>query len=299
MKQSDFLDMLEIARAVPNFYKNKYPYNLGYHHSGEYKGYVCTNSDGITGNFSFDCWNLIKVVLSGWTPNIPIGSHVEIKDLVTGDIDGKTMMQKCTARSRNFSKLSIPGTYLYLESDPHSGIYIGDKIVDGKTVNVIECTKSSTWKANGVVYSYVDASGRRFNYKGGKQSLKWSEHGLLPWVEYTDIPEVKRYDSDKFKDDVCSILGVDSVAAAFLKTVTISTIWNKHNALVTPLERYFKALGYYQGEIEADLGKKPTFGPGMEKATKLYQKYYVGSTGRNIDGVLTKQAQTWKKLLLG
>ena len=286
MKQSDFLNMLETARAVPNFYKNKFPYNLGYHH--------------VDGRFSFDCWNLIKVVLSGWNPDIPVGSYIQPKDLVTGDIDGKTMMQRCTARSRNFSKLSVPGTYLYLESDPHSGVYIGDKIVDGKTVNVIECTKCSTWKSNGVVYSYVDASGRRFNYKGGKQSLKWSEHGLLTkWVEYSNIPEVKLYNIDKFREDVCSILGVDSTSAAFLKTVTISTLWNRNNALVTPLERYFKFLGYYKGEIEADLGKKPCFGNGMKEATKLYQKYYVGSTGKNVDGVITKQAQTWKKLLLG
>ena len=285
MKQSDFLNMLETARAVPNFYNNKFPYNLGYHHAD--------------GRFSGDCWNWIKVLLSGWNPNIPVGSYIKPKDLVTGDIDGKTLLQKCTARSRNFSKLSVPTTYLYLESSPHSGIYIGDKIVDGKTVNVIECTKNSVWKADGLVYSYVDASGRRFNYKGGKQSLTWSEHGLLPWVEYTDIPEVQKYDIEKFRADVRSILGVNTNADAFAKTVTISTLLNKHHALVTPLERYFRAMCYYGGEIEADLGLKPCYGKGCKEACMLYQKNQVGSTGKNVDGVITKKAQTWKKLLLG
>ena len=283
MKQSDFLNMLETARSVPNFYKNKFPYNLGYHHAD--------------GRYSFDCWNLIKVVLSGWSPSGVVGSYT--RPTVTGDIDGKTMMSKCTARSKNFSKLSIPGTYLYIQSNPHSGIYIGDKVVDGKTVNVIECTKNGTWKANGVVYSYVDANGRRFNYKGGKQSLAWSEHGLLPWVEYTDIPEVQKYDLEKFRADVRSILGVSTNADAFAKTVTISTLLNKHHALVTPLERYFRVLGYYGGAIEADEGKKPDFGRGMKEATILYQKYAVGSTGKNVDGVITKRAMTWQKLLLG
>ena len=285
MKHSEFLVILETARAVPNFYKNQYPFNLGYHHPD--------------GRFSFDCWNLIKVCLSGWTPDIPVGEYIHPSQLVTGDIDGLNLLKKCRARSKNFSKLCIKGTYLYLASDPHSGIYIGDKTVDGKTVNVIECTGCRAWKSNGVVYSYVDAAGRRFNYKGGKQSLAWSEHGLLPWVEYTDIPELKEYSLQDFRADIRSILGVNTNQEAFNKTITISTIWNKNNALVTPLERYMRTLGYYLGEVEADQGKKPIFGNGMKEAIKLYQLMVVGSTGRNIDGVLTKKAQTWKKLLLG
>ena len=283
MKQSDFLQALELALSLPNFYNNKPGYNLGYHWAD--------------GRYSYDCWNLIKVALTGKIGTNPVGTN--IAPSVTGDLTGLQILQKCTARSKNFSKLSIPGTYLYIQSNPHSGIYIGDKVVDGKNVNVIECTKNGTWKANGVVYSYVDANGRRFNYKGGKQSLAWSEHGLLSWVEYTDSPVVSKYDLEKFRADVRSILGVSTNADAFAKTVTISTLLNKHHALVTPLERYFRALGYYGGAIEADQGKKPDFGKGMKEATILYQKYAVGSTGKNVDGVLTKRAMTWKKLLLG
>ena len=37
----------------------------------------------------------------------------------------------------------------------------------------------------------------------------------------------------------------------------------------------------------------------MKEATKKYQLNVVGSTGKNVDGVLTAKAQTWKKLLLG
>lgn len=284
MKQQEFLKMLETARTVPNYYNNRFPKNLGYYDGTKY---------------SFDCWNLIKVVLSGWKPTGVVGSYIKPQDLVTGDVDGYTLLKKCKAQSKNFSKLSIPGTYLYLATSPHSGVYIGDKVVEGKTVNVIECTKNSGWKANGVVYSYVDANGRRFNYKGGKQSLAWTDHGLLPWVEYSDIPEPEKYDAEKFRADVRSILGVETNVAAFNKTITISTVWNSHNALVTPLERYFAGLGFYTGEIEANSGKKPCFGNGMKDATRLYQKYIVGSTGKDIDGVITKKAQTWKSLLLG
>jgi len=285
MKQAEFLAMLETARAVSNFYKSKFPYNLGYHHED--------------GSFSFDCWNLIKAILSGWNPNIPINEYIHTKQLVTGDVTGLQLLQKCTSRSRNFSKLCIPGTYLYLESDPHSGIYIGDKVVDGKTVNVIECTACKPWKVSGVVYSYVDAAGRRFNYKGGRQSLAWSEHGLLTlWVEYEDIPEIPKYNLEKFRADVRSILGVRTNEEAFNKTITISTTCNKHNALVTPLERYFKELGYYTGKIEADEGnKQPDFGSGMKEATKSFQRFVVGSTGKDVDGIISKRGYTWDTLL--
>ena len=291
MKQSEFIRMLITAHDVPNYYKNKFPYNLGYYDGSRY---------------SFDCWNLIKVVLSGWKPTGVKGSYIKPQQLVTGDIDGKAILNRCYSRSRDFSKLKQQGTYLYLESDPHSGIYVGDFTLGGKVYNVIECTKNKAFNADGVTYSYVDKDGSRRRYKGGVKSLTWSEYGLLPtaWLEYEStpapLPSDEVYTIEEFRTDVRNILGVQTDEAAFNKTITISTVWNKHNALVTPLERYFKALGYYNGEIEQDNGKKPDFGEGMKSATKLYQKYVVQPKSINdIDGVITKRAATWKKLLLG
>lgn len=170
MKQKAFLDMLRIAHEVPNCYSNSYPKNLGYYDGKKY---------------SFDCWNLIKVILSGWKPTGIKGSYIPTKQLVTGDVDGKTLLAKCSNRSRDFEKLSVPGTYLYLESDPHSGIYVGDTLINGKIYNVIEATKNGKF-GNGVIYTYVDKDGTRRKYKGSsKTSLKWSEHGLLTrYVEY-------------------------------------------------------------------------------------------------------------------
>lgn len=170
MKQKEFLDMLRIAHEVPNCYSNSFPKNLGYYDGKKY---------------SFDCWNLIKAILSGWKPTGIKGSYIPTKQLVTGDVDGKTLLAKCSNRSRNFEKLSVPGTYLYLESDPHSGIYVGDTLINGKIYNVIEATKNGKF-GNGVLYTYVDKDGTRRKYKGSsKTSLKWSEHGLLTrYVEY-------------------------------------------------------------------------------------------------------------------
>ena len=173
MLQQNFLNMLKLAQSTPNFYNNTPGKNLGYHWSN--------------GSFSFDCWNLIKVILAGWNGTNPVGTNVQPK--VTGDIDGLSMLQKCSNRSKDFSKLTIPGTYLYIHSSPHSGIYVGETIVKGKTYNVIECT--GAW-GGGVLYTYVDEKGYRYQYKGGKKNTyKWEEYGLLPWVQYTEIVQPK------------------------------------------------------------------------------------------------------------
>ena len=107
------------------------------------------------------------------------------------------------------------------------------------------------------------------------------------------------YSIEDFRQDVRIILGASTNQEAFDKTVTISNKWNRSHSLVTPLERYFTALGYYTGEIEADKGKTPIFGNGMRDATKCYQSKVVGSTGKSVDGEITKKQATWKKLLLG
>ena len=291
MKQSEFIKMLITAHDVPNCYNNRYPKNLGYYDGSKY---------------SWDCWNLIKTVLSGWKPTGVKGSYIKTSDLVTGDIDGKTILARCYSRSKDFSKLKQQGTYLYLASDPHSGIYVGDFTLGGKTYNVIECTKYSGFNANGVTYTYVDKDGSRRRYKGGAKCLSWSEYGLLPsaWLEYEDtpypLPHDEPYTIEEFRTDVQNILCANSLEDAFNKTIKISTSWNKHNALVTPLEQYFKALGYYFGEVEAMNGKQPWFAEGMEEATRLYQRNFVKPKNpKDIDGILDRKGATWRKLLLG
>jgi len=172
MNVNEFLKMLNTAHDVPNYYCNKYPKNLGYFDGKRY---------------SFDCWNLIKVVLSGWTPTGKPGYFV--KNLVTGDVDGKTLLASCTERSKDFSKLSVPGTYLYLSTNPHAGIFVGEFQKDGKIFNVIECTKGMYAGQDGVTYSFVDTDGTRRAWKGGNAKLKWTDYGLL--TKYVDYGNAK------------------------------------------------------------------------------------------------------------
>ena len=171
MKQADFINMLKVAHDVPDYYNAHWPYNLGYF-------------DGT--RYSFDCWNLIKVILAGWQPTGIIGSYTS--PTVTGDIDGATMLSKCYNRSKDFSKISVPGTYLYISNSPHSGVYVGEFERDGYYFNVVECT--AAWD-NKVQFTYVDENGGRYQYKGGpKNPYSWTDYGLLPWVEYEEVPTV-------------------------------------------------------------------------------------------------------------
>lgn len=172
---NEFLQTLRTAHDVPNYYCNKYPKNLGYFDGSKY---------------SFDCWNLVKVVLSGWHADKTPGYFVHADKLVTGDVDGATILKNCTEQSKDFSKLLIPGTYLYLATNPHAGVFVGEFAKDGKVYNVIECTKGMYAGQDGVTYSYVDYDGTRRAWKGGNAKLRWTDYGLLTkWVSYNDIPK--------------------------------------------------------------------------------------------------------------
>lgn len=78
-------------------------------------------------------------------------------------------------------------------------------------------------------------------------------------------------------------------------TVTVSRNSHKYHAVVTPLERRLKALGYYTGEVEADRGEPPCFGKGMEEAVNAYQKKVLDY--RSPDGEITARKKMWKSLL--
>jgi LysM repeat protein len=169
MQLLDFLDKLKLAHDVPNFYCNKPGKNLGYHWED--------------GRFSFDCWNLIKAILAGWDATNPVGTNVP--PTVTGDISGYQMLMQCTNRSKDFTRLKQPGAYLYLSTSPQAGVYVGDFEYENEIFNVVECT--GAWESK-VQYTYVDETGARFLYKGGPRNNRWTDYGLLPWVDYNEAP---------------------------------------------------------------------------------------------------------------
>ena len=172
MELQTFLSKLKLAHDVPNYYNNHFPYNCGYY-------------DG--SRFSFDCWNLVKAILGGWTDNRTKGYYVSPKDFPCGDCDGYHLLMQCTNRSKDFSQLRQSGTYLYLSTSPHAGVYVGDFEYQNEIFNVVECT--GAWESK-VQYTYVDEKGGRYLYKNGpKNKYSWTDYGLLPWVNYNATPE--------------------------------------------------------------------------------------------------------------
>ncbi len=162
MTATQFITYLKKAMARNNKYGYNHPYNVGYY-------------DGET--ISWDCWNLGKSIL--WSrgaivDNYTVGNYERTNSSIgLGDWDGLTIVKKAPNCGSDFTAL-IPGEWLYL--DGHTGYYIGDG-------QVIECTQG--WGVNRIVQSQIDAAGHRsFNGQGGG---KWLYHGMVPWIDYSDV----------------------------------------------------------------------------------------------------------------
>ena len=272
MKQADYIKALELAVSLPNFYNNTPGKNLGYHWSD--------------GRFSYDCWNLIKVALTGKLGTNPVGTN--IPPTVTGDVDGKTLLNRCTERSRDFSKLRVPGTYLYIYSSPHSGTYVGEREVNGHIVNVIECT--AAW-GGGVQYTYVDEKGGRYNYKGGsKNKYGWEEYGLLtPYVEYSaNQPVIPTPDP---------VVTVEFVNYTVKKGDTLSAIAKKYNTTVDVIMSVNPDIKdpnkIYVGQvIKIPVTTQQTSTSAVEKETV----YHTVQRGETLSGIAKRYGTTYMKL---
>lgn len=167
--------LIHIGKDVDSEYISGFPYNLGRYNENK--------------KFSWDCWNLWpKSLVWGWKENRVVGYYAKYDPSTgLGDWGGTTIMSKCEEVSTDFSKLT-PGEFLLSTDGDHAGAYIGEYIINGKCVNVVECTTS--WKERRVCFSYVTSNGKRYHYKGGAQApTSWGKHGLLPWIDYSVLPD--------------------------------------------------------------------------------------------------------------
>ena len=188
----------------------------------------------------------------------------------------------------------------------------GKHNVTDKTVkNTVDLVVSKLIKYGlkpSAVYRHFDVNGKHCpayymnsaKWNAFLSKVKKSYNAAINKKSSTKKPTTtKKYSQTDFIKDVQTILGVKATGKAndalLKKTITVSASTNKTHKLVTPLERYMKALGYYTGSIEADSKKTPNFGAGMTEAIKKYQKNVVKS--KSQDGIVTAGNATWKKLL--
>lgn len=205
------------------------------------------------------------------------------------------------------------------------GVYFGMSYYDSYLDDIMPYVRPEYrkgWEAryyNGynsmTMKSEVNESKHPTNFDGEIYGWQYTSSGKVDGITgnvdlnmwYVDIEaesvakpkEKEAYDLSVFISDSRKIWGVTPTAYAkeiVDNTVTVSTYKNKSHAIVTPLERYMKILGYYTGSIEADNGKKPVFGNGMKKAVILYQAYIVKAKEKYQDGELTAKGSTWKTL---
>lgn len=174
---SKWVSDLEFLASEPSKYKNKYPYNLLYWNGSYWTG---------------DCLNTLKALFNGRNVKDKKLNSYQSNLKNTGDITELQMINKCTSVSTDFTKLKkgVPEV-LYMKG--HIGTYIGkEKTISGKVYNVIECT---TNYGGGIVYSYIDSNGYRYDCKGGKRSsVVWEKHGKpTQWVEYDTYKVTKQW----------------------------------------------------------------------------------------------------------
>lgn len=117
------------------------------------------------GYFAFDCVNLIKGVLWGWSGDLKSaygGAKYNSNGVPDTNADG--MIKLCKDVSTDFSAI-LPSEAVWIPG--HIGVYIGN----GK---VIESTPS--WQNKVQVTTCL-------NVASGTPGRKWDKHGKLPWIE--------------------------------------------------------------------------------------------------------------------
>lgn len=119
--------------------------------------------------FGFDCVNLIKGILWGWTGNAAkTYGGASYKSNGVPDVGADIAITYCTGVTTDFSGITV-GEAVWCPG--HIGIYIGDGLA-------VECTPR--WK-NCVQITAVANMGR----KSGYNARTWTKHGKMPWVDYT------------------------------------------------------------------------------------------------------------------
>lgn len=121
------------------------------------------------GYFGFDCVNLIKAVLWGWSGDLN-ATNGGAKYLSNGvpDKDDSQFLKLCSDVSTNFKNIEV-GEFVWMEG--HCGVYIGDGLT-------IECTP--IWRGNVQITAV-----KNIGEKPGYNSRLWAKHGKLPFVEYS------------------------------------------------------------------------------------------------------------------
>lgn len=218
----EFIEKLKwLVYEVPNYYYSKI-------------GSWC-NYDSAKAKFQMDCVVSIKGLLWGFTANKNKlhGGGVYLANGVA-DFGANGGINYCSDVSQNFSKIE-KGEYLCMKgtNHDHAGIYLGD----GK---VFECTTG--WGANKCIISNIDNYGNR-TFEG-KTGAKWTYHGKLQYISYTQDGENNGDNSCYLKNS--NYKGFSIVDA--LKQINVSSNYSFRKRLAE-----LNGITNYKGTAEQNL----------------------------------------------
>lgn len=262
-----FIDRLRwLVNDVPNVY-----------HSG--KGWSERNSKG---QVQFDCVVSVKCILWNFRNDYKInkrGGTIYCSNGVP-DFTCNGALNYCSDVSTRFDNL-VPGEYLCMKGTKHNhtGIYLGNG-------QVFECTTG--WGTRKCIISDIDRKGIR-SYKG-KTNLRWTYHGKLKWIDYSNEPspanQVTLLQINLNEQWHCG-LATDGKFGP--KTSAACSKHNLYKGIKAPvmvkwLQNSLKELGY-------SLTVDGSFGPDTKKKVQEFQKKkHLG-----VDGIVGKA--TYKALV--
>ena len=132
--------------------------------------------------FGFDCVNLIKGILWGWSGDASRryggAAYPTAAAVAAGacpDVSADGMIKICKEVSTDFSRI-VPGAAVWLPG--HIGVYIGDGLA-------VECTPK--WR-NRVQVTAVSNIGT----KAGYNARKWTKWGKIPYISYEEEIDMSR-----------------------------------------------------------------------------------------------------------
>jgi hypothetical protein len=198
--------------------------------------------------FGFDCVNLIKAILWGWTgdKSKSYGGSTYASNGVP-DISADSMITVCKSVSNADWANMTPGEVVWMKG--HIGIYVGNGLC-------VEC--SPAWK-NKVQITAVGNIGA----KSGYNSRTWTKHGLLPYVDYSDqaaagktssnastvstssAPSSKTYKLAAAKSFDKSLAGIYTTKGAYNMRYVPGDMADANVILVIPKGKKAHCYGYY------------------------------------------------------
>ncbi len=209
--------------------------------------------------FGFDCVNLIKGILWGWSGDrSAIYGGAKYASNGVPDVNADQIMNYCTGVSENFSNIQA-GEIVHLTG--HVGIYVGNGLV-------VECTPA--WN-NDVQFSALGNIGT----KAGYHTRTWKNHGKLKFLDFSSvnpdpIPEPVKGDKYMFE---------------------VSTVEKGTKGADTLLCQKLLKIDGYKGSNGKVLSLDGDCGDNTVYAIRSFQK----SVGIGTDGICGQK--TWKALL--